>query len=58
LVVANYCRMISPFPLYFVNTMALDTCDSSVLTRPGTTVLPVNFNLLENIFVNEMLSKG
>lgn len=38
--------------------MALDTCDPSVLTRPGTTVLPVNFNLLENIFVNEMLSKG
>jgi hypothetical protein len=50
--------MISPFPLYFVNIMARDTCDPSVQTHPGTTILPVIFNLQENIFVNEMLSKG
>jgi len=38
--------------------MALDTCDPRVQTRPGTAILPVNLNLQENIFVNEMLSKA
>ena len=31
--VANYYRMISPFALYFVNIMELDTCDRSVQTH-------------------------
>ena len=35
LVVADYYRMISPFALYFVNIMALDTCHISVQTHAG-----------------------